>query len=355
VGFKVIVYMLSIFILIATATPLVRRDEWWIRVFDFPRIQIFGLAFILLIHIFLWGNFSSFFDIIITGLLLIVLIYQGYGIYPYTALAPKQVIPASAFKPENTVSLLCANVLMTNRNSERFIEIIRSHHPDILVVLEPDRWWEQQLDTLEEYTYTKKKPLDNFYGMLLYSKLELINPEIKFIVKDGIPSIHSKVRLRSGSVISLHCLHPEPPSPTEADESTERDAELLIVGRKIKDYDLPVIVAGDLNDVAWSHTTTLFQKTSGLLDPRIGRGMFNTFNAKIPLLRFPLDHIFHSKDFLLCEIKRLPRYGSDHFPIYAKLLLEPERGKIQETPDETRSDEEEVKEKIDQVDQKESL
>jgi endonuclease/exonuclease/phosphatase (EEP) superfamily protein YafD len=159
--------------------------------------------------------------------------------------------------------------------------------------------------------------------------------------------MHAQVELRSGEKIRVHFLHPAPPSPTENDESAERDAELLVVAKSVAETDEPVIVAGDLNDVAWSATTRMFRKISGLLDPRIGRGMFNSFHADYSFIRWPLDHLFHSDHFLLGDIRRLPNIGSDHFPMLIKLVLNPSAGRKQEGLQGDADDQQQAEQTID--------
>ena len=83
----------------------------------------------------------------------------------------------------------------------------------------------------------------------------------------------------------------------------------------------PRIVMGDLNDVAWSHTSRLFRKVAGVRDPRVGRGPYPTFPAGLPLLAWPLDHIFVTPHFRLLSIDRLGDIGSDHWPMLFGLCL----------------------------------
>lgn len=88
---------------------------------------------------------------------------------------------------------------------------------------------------------------------------------------------------------------------------------------------LPVILTGDFNDLAWSQTTSLFQEVSGLLDPWIGRGFFNTYNANSWIMRWPLDHLFLSEEFGLLHIERGNHIKSDHFPLFAEFNLEKDK------------------------------
>ncbi|WP_339812802.1 endonuclease/exonuclease/phosphatase family protein, partial [Zunongwangia profunda] len=201
----------------------------------------------------------------------------------------------------------------------------------------------------DDYKYTIKVPLDNLYGMHLYSKLELIDADVHYLVQEDIPSIHGYVKLRNGTKLKIHCLHPMPPSPTESYTSTNRDAEILMLGRDLSPEDRKVLVFGDLNDVAWSRTTKLFQQMSGLMDPRIGRGFFNTFHTGYRLFRWPLDHVFHSKDFTLIEIAREKSIGSDHFPMYIKLNYDPRAAAVQEELELEREDELWAHEKIEEA------
>ncbi len=252
---------------------------------------------------------------------------------------------------DNQISIITANVLTPNHDSEKLISLVREYQPDILVTLESDKWWEQQLDVLEdELPHTLKCPLDNLYGMHLYSRLPLSDSTIEYLVKDDIPSMHTCVILRSGVEVRMHFMHPEPPSPTESELSSPRDAELAVLARSIAGSDEPIIVTGDLNDVAWSPTTRLFRHISGLLDPRIGRGAFNTFHADFPFLRWPLDHVFHSEHFTLSQIERLPHIGSDHFSLYTALNYTPQKGKEQEGESADQEDRERAEEAVTEED-----
>ena len=116
---------------------------------------------------------------------------------------------------------------------------------------------------------------------------------------------------------------------------------------------------GDLNDVAWSRTTRLFQRISGLLDPRVGRYFMNTFHADYPLLRWSLDHIFHSTDFGLVEMKRLSHIGSDHFPIYVVLqtgkVFEQQQQSLDETPSDAEEAEDAIQEGIEKAEKQEKM
>jgi endonuclease/exonuclease/phosphatase (EEP) superfamily protein YafD len=159
--------------------------------------------------------------------------------------------------------------------------------------------------------------------------------------------MHTLVSLPSGHKIRTHFLHPAPPSPTENEKSSERDAELIIVAKSVAESDAPVIVTGDLNDVAWSETTRLFRKISGLLDPRLGRGMFNTFHADYWFVRWPLDHLFHSDHFTLSRISRLRGFGSDHFALFTELVLEVGRDVQQSNLKADEDDLDWAKEKVD--------
>lgn len=321
------------FITFVTIWGWMPLDNWWVRVVEFPRIQIVVLGVVAWAAMILFYSDWQIGQWLLFLALSLTLAYQLRMVLPYTQLWKKEVQNATDDPKlaEHQIKIMVSNVLTPNEQKQDLVNLVNDKNPDILIALETDKKWERALEQIEpDYPYTVKVPLDNLYGMHLYSKLELIDPEIKYLIIDDIPSIHSQLRLQSGRVIWLYCLHPMPPSPTEADKSTTRDAELLMVGKHIKEHEQTAILAGDLNDVAWSKTTRRFQRISGLLDPRIGRHFINTFHVKYPFLRWALDHIFHSACFTLVDISRMPSIGSDHFPLMTTLQYEPQEASKQE-------------------------
>ncbi len=315
-----LLHLVSFVLVVATVIPVLRGSEWWIRIFDFPRMQVAVAAGILLALYLLSLKAWTTLDVSIVSLLAVAFLVQGYQIAPYTLIGGKEVPPC--VDASERIRFFNGNVLMENRSSSAYLDLISVHQPDIVLLLETDDWWDDAVAGLaRDYEHSVRLPQSNTYGMILYSRFEIVDYDVRHLAEQDVPSIFARLRLPSGNEIALVCLHPRPPRPDKQQDSTERDLELILAGGFIQDMTGPVIAMGDLNDVAWSRTTRLFQEISGLNDPRRGRGLYSTFHAKNPILRWPLDHIFISTEFGHAGIQRLPNSGSDHFPILYDLCF----------------------------------
>lgn len=176
----------------------------------------------------------------------------------------------------------------------------------MLLTMEVDKWWVNQLLPLKKtYPFVIEYPLDNAYGMALYSKLPLKNTQILFLNHMHVPSFHTTVLLASNLSFRFHGVHPVAPVPSEKypDNAGEKEVALKKVSKIVFAEKLPSMVAGDFNDVSWSNTSRMFEKEGKLNNVRIGRGLYNSFDARSFIKRWPLDHFFVTQEFALLELE----------------------------------------------------
>ena len=332
----------TVLLIVVTFLPIWWTDLWWVRMWDFPRLQVAGVMLLAGIGL-LFARPSRWRWPLVAGVVA-ALIWQGSHFVPYFPPYPKQVESEKNCPAGRQVSLLNANVLLTNRDYARLLKLVEERQPDILLLLEPGRDWAKAVGPLRaRYPYELSEPLENTYGLILLSRLPM-EGRIEHLLQSHVPSVQAMVRLRGGQQVALHGLHPEPPLP--GDDSGERDAELILAGREVRNQGRAAIVIGDLNDVAWSRTSRLFRKVAGVGDPRVGRGFYPTFNANYPLLRWPLDHLFVSPHFDLMAIDLLPDIGSDHLPIFFRLCLKEQASSRQVAPSASSSTEAEASKEL---------
>ena len=244
--------------ILVTALPLVRARAWWVRAWDFPRQQITALGSLAALAPDLHPRRNWLADAAL-ALLATAMVWQLAMILPYTPLWRRLGKPAKSARA--SVRLLVVNVLQTNREVDGLARQHGRGRPGFgagagdrpMVGGAPGR-------AAARARPSAAAPARQHLRARAVLAAGAGAPEIRFLLNDGIPSVRTRVRLRSGEDIVLIGVHPEPPSPSEADSSLPRDAELVLLGREIAMEPKPVIVAGDLNDVAWSRTSRLFRR-----------------------------------------------------------------------------------------------
>lgn len=316
----------TLLIFITLLSLIYNVQFWYLKALDFPRVQVLVFLLIsLILFVIVKRQWKLPAFLFVAGLVSCITLQTLY-IYPYTKLAGEVVesMPPASAENNTTFSLLVANVWMKNEQVALFLKVVHATDPDLVLAMETNRWWTDRLSSLKEiYPYRVIYPLDNTYGMALYCKLPLQITQVKFLSHNKVPSIHTMVRLPDGSQFKLHAVHPVPPKPSKHPDNVGEgeEVELLKVGKMVQQRQFPTVVAGDFNDVAWSETSRLFGIDSKLGDIRIGRGLYNTFDATSYIMRWPLDHIYVSDEFKVLTFQKLPKFGSDHFPIYVELAL----------------------------------
>lgn len=298
-------------------------NQWWIRIWDFPRIQILIAMVVLAFALMFLDRKTRPWLPIALGLLGA---WQVTRIYPYTPISPAEVarVAQDGGAGEACFTTLILNVLQDNRDYDRTANLIRDLDADIVLLLETDTAWVEAMGpALAGYPAQLSRPLDNTYGLHFATRLPMADASIRDLAQKDTPSVFATLEA-GGQRFRVIGLHPRPPVPGQ--DTEERDAELVVAAKETRERGMPVLAIGDFNDVAWSDTTRLFKRIGGFLDPRIGRGTYATFPADMVWLGWPLDHVFVTEDFLLADMSVGEPVGSDHRPVIAEMCLSPDRG-----------------------------
>ena len=312
----IILWGLTSILVSVTIIPMLDTNIWWIRLMDFPRLQI-AIAGVAVLAAGLFASGPS--RLIVPALMIAVCGYQAWRIHPYTTLhRPEMELAADA---QDSIKILSFNVLMENDRYGALLDMIVRFDPDILFLMETDqRWLDALAPALNRYDTVVSEPLGNHYGMVFATRLSVDDARVVYLTESDTPSLLAQLRGRDDKPFRFVGLHPRPPVPGQGTQ--ERDAQIYYAARFARKANIPLIAAGDFNDVAWSDTSQTFKHVGQYLDPRIGRGFFASFDARRFWMRFPIDQIYVTADVAVVSVERLEFIGSDHFPMATTVRLD---------------------------------
>ena len=339
-----LVRILSFFFLLVTLLPLLSSGKWYIRWWDFPRLQIAVLLLLLTIVwivsiVWLRDERSLSEPIAWVIMLSLAFFWQSSHIVPFSWVYSKEV-PDSISPDGKAIKFMVANIDYENaETADKVLHELKNADADVLLLVETNEKWMSLLQPLRSsYSHHFEHVQGEGLGLSLWSKFPILSKEKRRLVSERRVSLWTEIEYLPGHRFHFIGVHPTPPGLLDSTGDTRRDsrvrdAELVMIAKEIAEKkNQSWVVAGDFNDVAWSHTTRLFKRISGLSDPRIGRSFMGTYIAQIPPCRCPIDHVFLSDGFSVHSLSRMRISGSDHFAVIADVAFEMPHAGVEPAP-----------------------
>ncbi|MDX5436944.1 MAG: hypothetical protein LPK03_07105, partial [Pontibacter sp.] len=152
ITFYITLVLGTLLILATLLSLLYDLPYWYIKALDFPREQMLAGLLICLV-LFVPVNKQWRFPALAFALGLVsAIVIQATFILPYTTLTDKTVASSAptAQQADQSFSLLIANVWMKNRQADEFLQIVQQANPDLVLAMETDQWWVDQLNPLRQ-------------------------------------------------------------------------------------------------------------------------------------------------------------------------------------------------------------
>lgn len=258
----------------------------------------------------------------------------------YTQSIPINFSSKSENKSQKNIRILSYNIGLHNKELsqkdglESFISFLKVQDADILVLPESRIWKKKELrealECLYPYNIATAFPNKEIYiETFIYSKFSLNN--VQQIGKDYSYMTNIQIDNDSVKLIACHLSSNQNNSKLNGGEGLienikngyrSRFEETNNIYNAVKDWNGPILLCGDLNDLSGSSTLKNLQKNLLLSDAwwQGGCGYGATFNSKGLYLR--LDHILYSSHFKLQFVDISNINFSDHYPIVADFTIE---------------------------------
>lgn len=261
---------------------------WWVAEL-FSHFTLHGAVFVFLSAMWIRSRFRFV-------LLLFSLAIITWSVLPLAYWATPKPL-ASATK------ILLYNVAINNTQLREEVHAIKQTDADLLLLIEAGGQWRQHLQTLSSrYPYGCGRDDESPFAMKVLAKTALKGCQLNW--SNGFPYI--RIETQQNAVV--YVLHPPP--PINADLATQRKNYLLELAAFIQQESYPVLVAGDLNNTAFSPLHRRFLQQAAL--------QTHTYHA-LPTWKpffLPIDHVMsRATPNQSVQVSPLSWQFSDHRPL----------------------------------------
>ena len=228
------------------------------------------------------------------------------SVYPFTYAQP----------PHGSLTVMTANVLVSNRDPGPLLAHVAAVDPDVLCLQEVDARWAADLTPLRaRYPYRRVLPRPDPFGLAVFSR----HPATFAVERaEDLPVIRAVVDVGEGGPLTVFNVHLA--TPVRRAWADRRNRAMRAIAGEAAAVGGPVLVVGDFNCTPWSPHFADLLAAGGLRDPRRGGRSPPSWRAANPLLALPIDHILPGGGGRAWGLRAGPDIGSDHRPLTARVL-----------------------------------